>query len=117
MSTDEEEWKKAHLQELSRLMERFDQATGKASANVLAQTLKSDKNLTKISNGIKKVDWVKLIGRIQQNMVRVPEKVEAPIQERREKTPTSVNKPSAGTSPETSKVEKDVPERGDAIGE
>ena len=97
-------------------MERFDQATGKASANVLAQTLKSDKNLTKISNGIKKVDWDKLIGRIQQNAVRVPEKVEAPIQAKGE-TPTSVNKPSADTSPETSKVEKDVPERGDAIGE
>ena len=105
------------MQELSGLMETFDQVTGKASANVLAQTLKSDKNLTKISNGIRKVDWGKLIVRIQQHMVRVPEKVEAPIQERREKTPTSVNKPSAGTSPETSKVEKDVPERGDAIGE
>ena len=97
-------------------MERFDQATGKASANVLAQTLKSDKNLTKISNGIKKVDWDKLIGRIQQNMVRVPEKVEAPIQAKGE-TPTSVNKPLADTSPDTRKVEKDVLAKGDAIGE
>ena len=97
-------------------MEKFDQATGKASANVLAQTLKSDKNLTKISNGIKKVDWDKLIGRIQQNMVRVPEKVEAPIQAKGE-TPTLVNKPSAGTSPDTRKVEKDVLAKGDAIGE
>ena len=104
------------MQELSRLMERFDQATGKASENVLAQTLKSDKNLTKISNGIKKVDWDKLIGRIQQNTVRVPEKVEAPIQAKGE-TPTSVNKPSASTSPETSKVAKDITEKGDAIGE
>ena len=98
-------------------MEKFDQVTGKASENVLAQTLKSDKNLTNISNGIKKVDWDKLIGRIQQNTVRVPEKVEAPIQERGEKTPTSTNKPSASTSPETSKVAKDIPEKGDAIGE
>ena len=97
-------------------MERFDQATGKASENVLAQTLKSDKNLTKISNGIKKVDWDKLIGRIQQNMVRVPEKVEAPIQAKGE-TPTSVNKPLADTSPDTRKVEKDVLAKGDAIGE
>lgn len=45
-------------------MEKFDQATGKASTNVLAQTIKSNNNLTKISNGIKKVDWDKLIGRI-----------------------------------------------------
>ena len=97
-------------------MERFDQVTGKASENVLAQTLKSDKNLTKISNGIKKVDWDKLIGRIQQNMVRVPEKVEAPIQAKGE-TPTSVNKPLADTSPDTRKVEKDVLAKGDAIGE
>ena len=97
-------------------MERFDQATGKASENVLAQTLKSDKNLTKISNGIKKVDWDKLIGRIQQNTVRVPEKVEAPIQAKGE-TPTSVNKPLADTSPDTRKVEKDVLAKGDAIGE
>ena len=98
-------------------MEKFDQATGKASTNVLAQTLKSDKNLTKISGGIKNVDWDKLIGRIRQNTVRLPEQVEAPIQERGEKTPTSVNNPSASTSPETSKVAKDIPEKGDAIGE
>ena len=98
-------------------MEKFDQATGKASTNVLAQTLKSDKNLTKISNGIKKVDRDKLSGRIRQNTVRLPEKLEAPNQERGEKTPTSVNKPSAGTSTETSKLAKDIPEKGDAIGE
>ena len=59
----------------------------------------------------------KLIGRIRQNMVRVPEKVEAPRQVKEEKAPTSVNKPSAGTSPETSKLAKDIPEKGDAIGE
>lgn len=100
VSTDEEEWKKAHLQELSRLMEKFDQATGKASENVLAQTLKSDKNLTKISNGVKKVDWDKLISSIQQNKAQTPEKVEAPSQAKEEKTPTSAGKP-----PETSKGE------------
>lgn len=103
VSTDEEEWKKTHLQELSRLMEKFDQATGKASENVLAQTLKSDKNLTKISNGVKKVDWDKLIGSIQQT--KTPEKVEAPSQAKEKTTPTSSGKPAVVASPETSKGE------------
>ena len=65
MSTDDEEWKKAHLQELSKLMEKFDQAAGKANANVLGQTLKSDQNPAKLPDGSKKVDWGNLIGRIQ----------------------------------------------------
>lgn len=47
----------------------------------------------------------------------MPEKVEAPRQVKEEKAPTSVNKPSASTSPETSKVAKDIPEKGDVIGE
>ena len=36
VATDEAEWKEAHLKELSRLMEKFDQATIKASDNILA---------------------------------------------------------------------------------
>ena len=64
VAQDEIEWKDAHLKELSKLMEKFDQATEKASVNVLAQTIKSDKNLMKLSNGIKKVDWDKLISNI-----------------------------------------------------
>ena len=106
IATDEEEWKKAHLRELSTLMEKFDQATGKASENVLAQTLKSDKNLTKISNGIKKVDWDKLVSSIQQNKARTPENVKAPSQAK-ETTPIVAGK-SGAADPETSKIAKDI---------
>ena len=42
VATDESEWKDAHLRELSKLMEKFDQATGKASDNILAQTLQEN---------------------------------------------------------------------------
>lgn len=49
VAQDESEWKETHLKELSTLMEKFDQATGKASDNILAQTLQEDKTLTEIA--------------------------------------------------------------------
>ncbi len=88
-------------------MEKFDQATGKASDNILAQTLQENKNLNEIAKEQKKVNWDKLISGIQgqQKVAQVPEKkvvpekpgestkvgsvekVEAPPQEPRSETP------------------------------
>lgn len=107
VAADETTWKDAHLKELSRLMEKFDQATGKASDNILAQTLQENKNLNEIAKEQKKVNWDKLISGIQgqQKVAQVPEKkvvpekpgestkvgsvekVEAPPQEPRSETP------------------------------
>jgi hypothetical protein len=53
------------LKELSRLMEKFDQATGKASINILAQTLQGNNTLVEMAKGQKKVDWDKLISGIR----------------------------------------------------
>ena len=49
------------------MMEKFDQATGKASDNILAQTLNGkDKSLSEMADGGgKKIDWDKLISNIQ----------------------------------------------------
>lgn len=52
-------------------MEKFDQATGKASNNILAQTLQGDKNLNEIAKGQKKVNWDKLISGIQGHQRKV----------------------------------------------
>lgn len=65
VAADETTWKDAHLKELSRLMEKFDQATGKASDNILAQTLQENKNLNEIAKEQKKVNWDRLISGIQ----------------------------------------------------
>ncbi len=53
------------LNELSKLMEKFNQATGQASDNILAQTLQEDKNLSEIAKGQKKVDWNKLVSEVK----------------------------------------------------
>lgn len=85
VATDESEWKDAHLRELSKLMEKFDQATGKASDNILAQTLQDDKNLSEIAKGQKKVNWDKLISGIQgqrQTLAKSkPKTIETPSKE------------------------------------
>ena len=65
VSEDEVAWKEAHLNELTRLMEKFNQATGKASNNILAQTLSEDKTLSEMSKEQKKVNWDKLISEIK----------------------------------------------------
>lgn len=46
-------------------MEKFNQATGQASDNILAQTLQEDKNLSEIAKEQKKVDWNKLVSEVK----------------------------------------------------
>jgi hypothetical protein len=82
VAQDEIEWKAAHLNELSKLVEKFDQATGKASDNILRQTLTEDKTLSEMAKDQKKVDWDKLISGIQGR--RIEEKTptnDVPVQE------------------------------------
>ena len=76
VATDETTWKDEQLKELSRLMEKFDQATGKSSDNILAQTLKDNKTLGEMAKEPKKVNWDKLISGIQgqKRVAPVPEK-------------------------------------------
>ena len=64
VAEDETKWKDEHLNELSKLMEKFDQATGNASKNILAQTLMEDKNLSEAAKEQKKINWDKLVSRI-----------------------------------------------------
>ena len=54
-------------------MEKFNQATGQASNNILAQTLREDKNLSEIAKEQKKVDWNKLISGVKGQLKTVEE--------------------------------------------
>ena len=62
VAEDETKWKDEHLNELSKLMEKFDQATGNASKNILAQTLMEDKNLSEAAKEQKKIINIILLG-------------------------------------------------------
>ena len=93
VATDETTWKDAHLKELSRLMEKVDQATGKASDNILAQTLQEDNNLNEIAKEQKKVNWDKLISekkvspdKSEDAKAKAPEKAETPPVEPKKET-------------------------------
>ena len=77
VATDETTWKDAQLKELSRLMEKFDQATSKASDNILAQTLQEDKTLVEMSKEQKKVNWDKLISGIQGQQTKLLKQAQA----------------------------------------
>ena len=54
-------------------MEKFNQATGQASDNILAQTLQEDKNLSEIAKGQKKVDWNKLVSEVKGGQPKASE--------------------------------------------
>ena len=86
---DETKWKDEHLNELSKLMEKFDQATGKASDNILAQTLRDDKTLNEIAKEHKKVDWDKLVAGIkgQQKVLEELKSKETPKEEKNVQSP------------------------------
>lgn len=112
VATDETAWKDAHLKELSRLMEKFDQATGKASDNILAQTLQEDKNLNEIAKEQKKVNWDKLISGIQgqqKQVAQVPEKRVAPekSEDAKAKAPEKVETPPVEPKKEEAKSKEE----------
>jgi hypothetical protein len=122
VAQDESEWKEAHLKELSTLMEKFDQATGKASDNILAQTLQEDKTLTEIAKEQKKVDWDKLISGIQgaakkpiENVKVVSETkiVEKKIEPEKQATAPAMESPKKEEKPKADapSAEKSVPEK------
>ena len=73
VAEDETKWKDEHLNELSKLMEKFDQATGNASKNILAQTLMEDKNLTQAAKEQKKINWDKLVAGVKGQLKAVEE--------------------------------------------
>ena len=54
-------------------MEKFDQATGNASKNILAQTLMEDKNLTQAAKEPKKINWDKLVAGVKGQLKAVEE--------------------------------------------
>lgn len=54
-------------------MEKFNQATGQASDNILVQTLQEDKNLSEIAKEQKKVDWNKLVAGIKGQLKAIEE--------------------------------------------
>lgn len=73
VAEDETKWKDEHLNELSKLMEKFNQATGNASKNILAQTLMEDKNLTQAAKEPKKINWDKLVAGVKGQLKAVEE--------------------------------------------
>lgn len=73
VAEDETKWKDEHLNELSKLMEKFNQATGNASKNILAQTLMEDKNLTDAAKEQRKINWDKLVAGVKGQLKAVEE--------------------------------------------
>lgn len=121
VATDEAEWKETQLKELSRLMEKFDQATSKASDNILAQTLQENKTLGEMAKEQKKVNWDKLISGIQgqQKVAPVPEKKVAPEKpgeptkaQTAEKVEAPPQEPRSETPPQ-SEDKKEEPQKGE----